>query len=84
MLAGSRDLGMDGGTRERICLQCRIREFDPGVRKIPWRREGQPAPELLPGEPHGQRSLADYGPWGHKHPHRTEPLNVIEYSHTQG
>jgi len=30
----------------------------PGVGKIPWRRKWQPTPVLLPGESHGQRSLA--------------------------
>ena len=25
-----------------------------------------PTPVFLPGESHGQRSLADYSPWGHK------------------
>ena len=34
------------------------------IRKIPWRREWQPTPVFLPGEFHGQRSLADYV--GHK------------------
>ena len=28
------------------------------VRKIPWRRAWQPTPVFLPGESHGQRSLA--------------------------
>ena len=32
--------------------------FDPWVRKIPWRRAQQPTPGFLPGESHGQRSLA--------------------------
>ena len=32
----------------------------------PWRRKQQPTPGLLPGESHGQRSWAGYGPWGHK------------------
>ena len=32
------------------------------VRKIPWRREWQPTPVFLPGELHGQRSLAGYSP----------------------
>ena len=27
------------------------------VRKIPWRRKGQPTPVFLPGKSHGQRSL---------------------------
>ena len=30
--------------------------------KIPWRRAWQPTPVFLPGESHGQRSPADYGP----------------------
>ena len=34
--------------------------------QIPWRRERLPTPVFLPGEPHGQRSLAGYSPWGHK------------------
>jgi len=34
------------------------RGFDPWVRKIPWRRAWQPTPVFLPGESHGQRSLA--------------------------
>ena len=40
--------------------------FDPWVRKIPWRKERQPTPVLLPGESHGQESLAGYSPWGHR------------------
>ena len=32
--------------------------FDPWVRKIPWKRKWQPTPVFLPGESHGQRSLA--------------------------
>ena len=31
-----------------------------------WRRKWQPTPGFLPGESHGQRSLAGYSPWGHK------------------
>ena len=34
--------------------------FDPWVSKIPWRRKGQFTPVVLPGEFHGQRSLAGY------------------------
>ena len=29
-------------------------------------REWQPTPIFLPGESHGQRSLAGFSPWGHK------------------
>ena len=31
----------------------------PELGRFPWRRKWQPAPALLPGEPHGQRSLMD-------------------------
>ena len=34
--------------------------FDPWVWKILWRRAWQPIPVFLPGESHGQRSLAGY------------------------
>ena len=40
--------------------------FNPWVGKIPWRKEFQSTPVFLPGEFHGQRSLAGYSPWGHK------------------
>ena len=36
--------------------------FDPWVQKMLRRREWQPIPVFLPGESHGQRSLAGYGP----------------------
>ena len=39
------------------CKRHRRREFNPWVRKIPWRRKLQPTPVFLPGESHGQRSL---------------------------
>ena len=38
----------------------------PGVRKIPWRKKWQPTRVVLPGEGHGQRSLAAYSPQGPK------------------
>ena len=39
---------------------CQFRRcgFDPWVGKFPWRRKWQPTPVFLPGESHGQRSLA--------------------------
>ena len=46
--------------------------FDPWVRKIPWRRKWQPTPVFLPGESHGQRSLAGYSSSPGKQWDRTE------------
>ena len=46
--------------KESTC-QCRRWNrcgFNPWVGKIPWRRAWQPTPVFLPGESHGQRSLA--------------------------
>ena len=53
--------------------------FHPWVGKIPWRRGWQPTPVFLLGEPHGQRSLVGYCPWGHKELGTTE---ATEYTHT--
>ena len=39
---------------------------------IPWRRARQPTPAFLPGESHGQKSLAGYSPWGRNDPDMTE------------
>ena len=38
--------------KESAC-QCRRCGFNPWVRKIPWRRKGQPTPVFLPGKSHG-------------------------------
>ena len=48
--------------------------FDPWVGKIPLRKEWQPTPVFLPGEVHGQGSLAGYSPWGCKEPDTTKQL----------
>ena len=50
--------------KEPACQCRRIKrwEFDPWVRRIPWRRKWRPTPVFLPGESHGQRSLVGYSP----------------------
>ena len=44
-------------------VRCEKLRFDPWVKKIPWRRAWQPTSVFLPGESHGQRSLAGHSPW---------------------
>ena len=44
-----------------------------------WRRKWQLIPVLLPGEPHGQKSLVGYSPWGHKELDTTEWLHFLLY-----
>jgi len=43
-----------------------------GSGQFPWRRKWQPTPVFLPGEPHGQRSMVGYSPWGCKKVDRNE------------
>ena len=64
-------------------LQCRRHKrsgFNPWVRKMTWRRAWQPTPVFLPGESHGQRSLAGYSSWDCKESDTTE---VTKHSRTQ-
>ena len=44
-------------------------------RKDAWRRKRQPTPVSLPGESHGQGSLAGSSPWSRKESDRIERLN---------
>ena len=78
-----KSVGFPGGAsgKEPTC-QCRRHRrcgFSACVGKIPWRRAWQPTPVFLPGESHGQRSLAGYSPWGHKESDRTD---VTSHTHT--
>ena len=59
-------MGFSGGAngKESACQWrgCKTRRFDHWVGKTAWRRAWQPTPVFLPGEFHGQRSLASYSP----------------------
>ena len=59
--------------KESIC-QYRRPGFHPWVGKIPCRRKWQPTLVFLPGEFHGQGSLAGYSSWGCKESNTTERL----------
>ena len=58
--------GFPGGTssEEPACQskRCKRLRLDPWIRTVPWRRAWQHTPVFLPGESHGQRRLAAYGP----------------------
>ena len=64
-------MGFPGGSasKESICNMGVLGSV-PGLG--PWRREWLPIPVFLPGEFHGQRSLAGYSPWGCKESDTTE------------
>ena len=64
--------------KESTC-ECRRHKrlwFDPWAGKIPWRREWQPTPVILPGESHEQRSLVGYSPWSRRESDTTEHAYV--------
>ena len=64
-------------------LQCRKHRFNPWARKISWRRKWQPTPVFLPGKCHGERSLVDYSPWGHRVRHDWARTHLYAlYPHT--
>ena len=64
------------------CRRHRRHGFNPWVRKIPWRRKWQPTPVFFPEKSHGQRSLADYSPKGHKESYATEYTHTHTHTHT--
>ena len=67
--------GSDG---KEICLQCGRPGFNPWIGKLPWRKEWQPTPIFLPGEFHGQRTLAGYSPRCCKELDMTEWLTQVQ------
>ena len=62
------------------CRRCKRQSLDPWVRKLTWRRKWQPTPVFLPGESHGERSLAGHSPQGHKKTRLS--LHACAYTHT--
>ena len=63
----------------------KISAYDTGdlVSSLGWEdpleKKWQPTPVFLPGEFHGQRSLADYSPWGRKESDTTEQLTLSRH-----
>jgi len=66
-----------GARGQEPACQCRRRKrwrFNPWDGKIPWRRAQQLTLVFLPGEFHGQGSLAGCSPWDHKKSDMTEAI----------
>ena len=56
-----------GSAGKESAFNARDLDFNPWVRKIPWRRERLPIPVFWPAEFHGL-----YSPWGRKELDMTE------------
>ena len=72
-------MGFPGGTVVKNPPANAGNAGDPGS-KIPWSRKWQLVPVFLPGKFHGQRSLMDCGPWGHREAGTAERLST--HTHT--
>ena len=58
-------MGFPGGSDSRVHLRCRRPRFNPWSWEDPLEKRWLPT-SVLPGEFHGQRSLAGYSPWSCK------------------
>ena len=56
----------------------------PGLRRSPGGGHGNPLQCPCLENPHGQRSLAIYSPWGHKESDTTERLSAEQYACSKG
>ena len=73
----SEHLGFPGGLdgKESACNVGDLGSI-PGSGRSSGKGKGYPLPVFLPGEFHGQRSLAGYSPWGCKELDMTEQLTL--------
>ena len=69
-------LGFPGGSKVNASAwNAGDRGSIPGSGSSPGEGKWQPTPVLLPGEPHGGRSLVGYSPWGRKESDTIERLH---------
>ena len=83
MLSGMPDPGGSNG-KESACSAGDLGSIPGSERLIPWRRNWQSTPIFLPGEFHGQRSLAGYSSWDCKESDTTEQLTFSFHASPQG
>ena len=69
--------GFPGGSdgKESACNEGDLGSI-PGLRRSPGGGHGNPHQYSCLENPHGQRSLAGYSPWGHKELDTTEQLHI--------
>ena len=70
------EAGFPGGSEGKASA-CNAGDLSsiPGWGRFPWRRKWQPTSVLLPGKPHGWRSLVGYSPWNCKDSDTMEQLH---------
>ena len=75
-LSLSLSLWFDGGSGGKEFAWIQETQLQSLGQEHLWRREWKPTPVFLPGEFHGQRSLAGYSPWGCKKSDMIEQLTL--------
>ena len=75
MRRGGVTLGFPGGTVIKTLPAMQESQVQSLGGDDPLEKETAICSSILPGESHGQRSLAGYSPWGHKELDMTEQLN---------
>ena len=56
----------------------------PGLGRTPGEGHGNPLQYSCPENPHGQRTLAGYSPWGYKESDMTKQLSTAHYLRLNG
>ena len=74
-------LGFPGGSvgKESACNAGDLGSI-PGLGRLPGGGHGNPLQYSCLENPHGQRSLAGYSPWGHKELDVTEQLSTAQHN----
>ena len=75
-------LGFPGGSDGKES-DCSVGDLNliPGLGRSPGRWHGNPFQYSCLENPHGQRSLVGYSPWGHKESDTTERLSTAQHPH---
>ena len=74
-------MGFPGGSdgKENACSVGDLGSI-PGLRRCPGGGHGNPLQHSYLVNPHGQRTLAGYSPWGHKESDMTERLSTLTHT----
>ena len=80
----SRYMGFPSGSIGKEST-CNVGDLDliPGLERSSGGGHGNPLQYSCLENPHGQRSLVNYRPWGHKELDMTEQLSAHTHTHTQ-
>ena len=72
-------MGFPGGSDSEDSA-CNEMASIPGLERSPERGHDNPLQYSCLENPHGQRSLVGYSPWGHKESDTTERLSIVSIS----